>query len=49
MMFSDSNATIAQKQEKLLPSLIIEKELAKNQKFNNIVKVGRTHLQDAHH
>ena len=35
--------------EKLLPSLrLLEKELAKKSKeFNKIVKVGRTHLQDA--
>ena len=35
--------------EKLLPSLkLLEKELAKKAKeFKNIVKVGRTHLQDA--
>ena len=35
--------------EKLLPSLkLLEKELAKKSKeFKNIVKVGRTHLQDA--
>ena len=35
--------------EKLLPSLkLLEKELAKkSKKFKNIVKVGRTHLQDA--
>ena len=35
--------------EKLLPSLkLLEKELAKKTKeFKNIVKVGRTHLQDA--
>ena len=35
--------------EKLLPSLkMLEKELAKKSKeFKNIVKVGRTHLQDA--
>ncbi|MDC1093325.1 class II fumarate hydratase, partial [Pelagibacteraceae bacterium] len=35
--------------EKLLPSLkLLEKELAKkSQEFKNIVKVGRTHLQDA--
>ena len=35
--------------EKLLPSLkLLEKELAKKSKeFQNIVKVGRTHLQDA--
>ena len=35
--------------EKLLPSLkLLEKELNKKSKqFKNIVKVGRTHLQDA--
>ena len=35
--------------EKLLPSLkLLEKELAKKSKeFKNIVKIGRTHLQDA--
>ena len=35
--------------EKLLPSLkLLEKELAyKSREFNKIVKVGRTHLQDA--
>ena len=35
--------------EKLLPSLkLLEKELAKKSKeFKSIVKVGRTHLQDA--
>ena len=35
--------------EKLLPSLkLLERELAKKSKeFNKIVKVGRTHLQDA--
>tara|TARA_Y100000992_G_scaffold302297_1_gene275933 strand:+ start:1246 stop:2634 length:1389 start_codon:yes stop_codon:yes gene_type:complete len=35
--------------EKLLPSLkLLEKELAKKSKeFKNIIKVGRTHLQDA--
>ena len=35
--------------EKLLPSLkLLEKELMKKSKeFKNIVKVGRTHLQDA--
>ena len=35
--------------EKLLPSLkLLEKELLKKSKeFKNIVKVGRTHLQDA--
>ena len=35
--------------EKLLPSLkLLEKELAKKSKeFKNVVKVGRTHLQDA--
>ena len=34
--------------EKLLPSLkLLEKELAKNQENLSIVKVGRTHLQDA--
>ena len=35
--------------DKLLPSLkLLEKELAKKSKeFKNIVKVGRTHLQDA--
>ena len=35
--------------EKLLPSLkLLEKELEKKSKeFKNIVKVGRTHLQDA--
>ena len=35
--------------EKLLPSLkLLEKELAKkSREFKNIVKVGRTHLQDA--
>ena len=35
--------------EKLLPNLIIlEKELIKKQKqFKNIIKIGRTHLQDA--
>jgi len=34
---------------KLLPSLkVLEKELAKKSKqFNNIIKIGRTHLQDA--
>ncbi len=44
------NITIALKtKEKLLPSLrLLEKELAKKTKeFKNIVKVGRTHLQDA--
>ena len=35
--------------EKLLPSLkLLEKELKKKaREFKNIVKVGRTHLQDA--
>ena len=34
--------------QKLLPSLkILEKELYKVKEFNKIVKVGRTHLQDA--
>ena len=34
--------------EKLLPSLkILERELAKMKEFKKIVKVGRTHLQDA--
>ena len=33
--------------EKLLPSKILEKELAKTKQFKKIVKVGRTHLQDA--
>ena len=34
--------------QKLLPSLkILEKELLKKKKFKKIVKVGRTHLQDA--
>ena len=35
--------------EKLLPSLkLLEKQLAKKStEFKNIVKVGRTHLQDA--
>ena len=33
--------------KKLLPSLkILEKELKKVKEFKNIVKVGRTHLQD---
>ena len=38
-----------QAEEKLLPSLkLLEKELArKTKEFKNIVKVGRTHLQDA--
>ena len=38
-----------QTKEKLIPSLrLLEKELAKKTKeFKNIVKVGRTHLQDA--
>ena len=34
--------------KKLLPSLkLLEKELKKVKQFNKIVKVGRTHLQDA--
>ena len=34
--------------EKLLPSLILlNKELKKVKEFNKIVKIGRTHLQDA--
>ena len=34
--------------EKLIPSLkLLEKELEKAKEFNKIVKVGRTHLQDA--
>ena len=42
-------AIVIKAKEKLLPSLkLLEKELAKKTKeFNNIVKVGRTHLQDA--
>ena len=49
-MFFQQHIAIALKaREKLLPSLkLLEKELAKKSKeFNNIVKVGRTHLQDA--
>ena len=34
--------------KKLIPSLsLLEKELKKSQEFKNIVKIGRTHLQDA--
>ena len=34
--------------EKLLPSLKLRKRISKKSKeFKNIVKVGRTHLQDA--
>ncbi|MDC0628615.1 class II fumarate hydratase [Pelagibacteraceae bacterium] len=42
-------AIVFKTKEKLLPSLkLLEKELAKKSKeFKNIVKVGRTHLQDA--
>ena len=42
-------AIVLKTKEKLLPSLkLLEKELAKKSKeFKNIVKVGRTHLQDA--
>ena len=52
MMFSPTAMHISVAQEttsKLLPSLkILEKELAKkSRKFKKIIKIGRTHLQDA--
>ena len=46
---SAMNISIALKtKEKLLPSLkLLENELKKSNQFKKIVKVGRTHLQDA--
>ena len=49
MFFLLLNCCCLKGREKLLPSLkLLEKEIAKkSREFRNIVKVGRTHLQDA--
>ena len=40
--------SVAEETTKLIPNLnLLEKELKKNKRIQKIVKIGRTHLQDA--